>query len=476
MKSSKVLLFIASIIASLALIGAIMPDEGVEVADHHVGFASLHTLVAEHERVDINTHAAEPPEMLQLRDSVDYYRTLVNDGSLRFWLPNGHYLDAFWRTAEQARRRGRTVRVLHYGDSQIEMDHITSRLRSHLQQRFGGGGPGMVPFHTITPSLTINQSTTGHLIHLSSFGDSTVVRSRGDYGPMMQSFRLGGTAGTTLRAAKSKSVDDRAKHFSRVTLLYNDRSGHLGVDFTDRQHRATSRQRNDGKGIGSLIWSLDSTSNNIHLNVSGSADLYCVLLDDGPGVAVDNIPMRGCSGQQFTLVPEEKLTAAYDQMDVGLIILQFGGNSVPYLKSADQISTYCKALGKQIDHVRQCSPKSKVLFIGPSDMSTRLQGQMQSYPILPQLIDSLAATAVAHGAAYWSIFHAMGGHNSMPEWTRQGLAGQDYIHFSQRGADLMGDRLVEALDNSYRLYRLEQRLKKENQEMENKKGGRRKRR
>ena len=49
----------------------------------------------------------------------------------------------------------------------------------------------------------------------------------------------------------------------------------------------------------------------------------------------------------------------------------------------------------------------------------------------------------------------------MPEWTRQGLAGQDYIHFSQRGADLMGDRLAEALNNCYQLYRLEQRLKKE---------------
>ena len=48
----------------------------------------------------------------------------------------------------------------------------------------------------------------------------------------------------------------------------------------------------------------------------------------------------------------------------------------------------------------------------------------------------------------------------MPEWSRQGLAGQDYIHFSQRGADLMGDRLSQALDNSYRLYLLERKAKK----------------
>lgn len=465
MKPGRILLFFACVIAALASLGAVFPDDGFEMAGRHVGFASLHSLVAQRNTEASVEATSEPqPPADGLTDSLAYYRSLVNSGNLRFWLPNSHYLDAFWRNTARARSTGRTIRILHYGDSQIEMDHITSRLRSYMQQHFGGGGPGMVPFHTITPSLTIRQGTTGELIHLSSFGDSTVQRSRGDYGVMMQCFRMAGNATTTLRAAQSSSVDDHAKRFSRVTLLFNDRTGHLGAEFTDRQHRASSRQQSDEKGIGSLSWNLDSASNNIRLSVNGSADLYCVLLDDGPGIAVDNIPMRGCSGQQFTLVPEDKLTASYDQMDVGLIILQFGGNSVPYLKTSAQISTYCQSLGRQIDHLRLCCPSAKVLFIGPSDMSTRIHGQLQTYPILPQLIDSLAATAVRHGAAYWSLYHAMGGANSMPEWSRQGLAGQDYIHFSQRGADLMGDRLSQALDNSYRLYLLEQRLKKANSE------------
>lgn len=462
MKPGRILLFMACIIAALASIGAVFPADGIEVANHHIGFESLHSLAARDKHLIIDTTPTEAPEMLQLRDSVNYYRALVTSGDLRFWQPDPHYLDAFWHRAERARRDGRTVRVLHYGDSQIEMDHISSRLRSHLQSRFGGGGPGMIPFRTITPSMTIRQGTTGDLLHLSSFGDSTVVRSRGNYGPMMQCFRMtGGNASVSLRASQSKSVDDRAKRFSRITLLFNNRGHQLNSDLTDRQHKISRSQSSDTSGISSLVWALDSASNNVRLNVRGNADLYGVLIDDGPGLAVDNIPMRGCSGQQFTLVPVDMLSLAYAQMDVGLIILQFGGNSVPYLKTAKQISTYCQSLGRQIDHVRRCCPSAKVLFIGPSDMSTRLRGQLQTYPIIPQLIDSLAATATAHGAAFWSIYHAMGGQNSMPEWTRQGLAGQDYIHFSQRGADLMGDRLAEALENSYTLYRLERRLKRQ---------------
>ena len=473
MKPGRILLFFTSIIVALATLGAIFPADGVEVAGQHVGFTSLHALVEQRKPVEINTAPAESPEMLQLRDTVSYYRSLVTSGNLRFWLPDAHYLDAFWRVAERARRDGRTVRVLHYGDSQIEMDHLTSRLRTRMQQRFGGGGPGMVPFHTITPSPTIRQSTTGELLHLSSFGDSTVVRSRGDYGPMMQCFRMaGGSATVSLRAAQLKTVDDRAKRFSSVTLLYNNRGHHFAADLTDRAHKANYPLSDDEGGISNLTWLLDSATDALRLTVRGNADLYGILVDDGPGLAVDNIPMRGCSGQQFTLIPSEKLTDAYAQMDIGLIILQFGGNSVPYLKTGKQISTYCESLGRQIDHLRRCCPKAKLLFVGPSDMSTRVKGQLQTYPMLPQLVDSLAATAVAHGAAFWSIYHAMGGQNTMPEWSRQGLAGQDYIHFSQRGADLMGDRLAQALDNSYTLFCLERKLKKENGKTKNEKSKR----
>lgn len=201
------------------------------------------------------------------------------------------------------------------------------------------------------------------------------------------------------------------------------------------------------------MWRTDTVTNGIRLHVSGNADLYAITIDaDSGGIAVDNIPMRGCSGQQFTLVPADRLARAYAQLDVGLVILQFGGNSMPYLRDDKAITKYCTSIGRQIDHVRRTCPGAKVLFIGPSDMSTRVRGQLQTYPQLPAVIDSLAATALRHGAAYWSIYHAMGGYNSMVQWKKEGLAGEDYVHFTTRGAELMGDRLVQALEASFNRY------------------------
>lgn len=460
MKSNKVLTFFSIVIAVLAIAAILFPSEGVSLGKLHLRYPTLHSLVETDSTPNVTYDSTGTAIVkMTLKDSVDYYRQKIDSGDIRFWLPDHNYFDDMWANMEQARGEKRTVRVLHYGDSQIEMDHITSRLRVKMQETFGGGGPGMLPFQTITPTLTVRQSNHGDLTHLASFGDSMAVKSSGNYGPMMQSFRLeGGNATVTVKAANTNRVDNRAKKFNRIQLISNNRGG-ISYEITNLKNKKERHSSQTGRqGVGVVGWETDTTTDGLKMQVSGNADLYAVLIDaDSGGVAVDNIPMRGCSGQQFTQVNADLLTAAYATMDIGLIIMQFGGNSVPYFRDTAQIVTYCQSIGKQIDYVHRCCPKAKILFIGPSDMSKRIKGELQTYPMIPVLIDSLIATANSHNAAYWSIYHAMGGWNTMPIWTRQGLAGKDYIHFSQKGADLMGDRLAEALDNSYELYRLEKR-------------------
>jgi len=454
MKARKILIFLACVMALLAVVALIVPEGGIKIAGLELRYPTMRSVlqsVRERQR-SINTVNNESPEMAALRDSVNYYTSLVDSSDMRFWLPSEDYFDAFWQAAETAQQEGRTLRILHYGDSQIEMDHITSHLRRYMQGNFGGGGPGMLPVNITTPNPNIHLGSAGELTHLASFGDSNAVRSNGNYGPMMQCFRLDGTLALSLHTSNHKNIDDAVKRFNRLTLVYNNLGGKMTATATD-SHTASE------KGISSATWQTDSTDR-IKLRISGNVDLYAMMLDCGSGIAVDNIPMRGCSGQQFTLVNEDKLTAAYKQMDIGLIILQFGGNSVPYIKDTDAVVTYCHSLGRQIDHVHRCCPDAKILFVGPSDMGRRSGGQFKTYPMLPLLVDSLTATALEHGAAYWSIYHAMGGENSMSDWVAQGYAGKDYIHFSQRGADLMGDRLAEAFANSHTLYTLRQRLAK----------------
>lgn len=459
----KVTSVFASIIACLTVVSMVFPKEGITIGNHSYYLPTIQDLTEANTTGSVNIAEARgieiPKEITALSDSIDYLQTSFDQSDLHLWLPNESYLDDFWTIAENAVSDNRVVRIMHYGDSQIEMDRISYQLRAYMQQHFGGGGPGMLPFCTIIASTSVSQSASGSLTHLASFGDSTVVRSRGNYGPMMQCFRMAGSASTFIKASSNSKTDSRLKRFSRIRLVYNDRGGNLKATLSGKKRRQSTSYTSNKKGVGSMLWTLDSATASFNINATGNADLYCVTVDNGPGVAVDNIPMRGCSGSQFTSVNKELLKQAYDQLDVAMIIMQFGGNSVPYLRSKKAISTYCSTMGKQIDYLHQCCPQAKILFVGPSDMSTSERGKLQTYPMLPTLIDSLRVTANRHGAAFWSIYHAMGGWNSMLSWKKQGLSGSDYIHFTPKGAAMMGDRLSTAFDNSYRLYTMKRRLK-----------------
>lgn len=450
----KILLFMCGVIALLAVVCAVFPRKGIDI-----GFATLRmpslekilfgrspdTFSADSLMLDsivdslvVDSLPADSSDILRMYCMVDSMWSF-GDGS-DFSFPDGdrHFFDELFSTMRGAAASGRYVRVLHYGDSQIEMDRMTVRLRRYFQRLYGGGGPGLQPFHPIIPTAAVSHYCGDTLVHLASFGDSTVVRSRGNYGPMAQCFRIDG--GSSASFSTKKTYGGK---ISRVAVLYNNRMGTLTARLSPAQ--ASDNLSNHGS-VCCHEWRLDSAVTNVRVSLSGSGDAYGVMLDGKPGVAVDNIPMRGCSGQQFVQIDSALLSAAYAQMDVALIILQFGGNSVPYTNSESAIRSYCYSIGRQIDRVHQCCPHAKILFIGPSDMSTRLDGEMQSYPCLETMIEMLRRTANSHGAAFWSIYHAMGGHNSMVSWVKEGLAGPDYIHFSPKGANIMGDRLTDAFE------------------------------
>ena len=118
---------------------------------------------------------------------------------------------------------------------------------------------------------------------------------------------------------------------------------------------------------------------------------------------------------------------------------------IPGTTSQSGLKSYMETLRKQIRHIRACAPFASILFIGPSDMSKRIDGEMETYPLVPVMDHLLAKLAEQEHIAYWSLFKAMGGEGSMVQWKNQGLAGSDYVHFTRAGANKVGKILYEWL-------------------------------
>jgi len=210
-----------------------------------------------------------------------------------------------------------------------------------------------------------------------------------------------------------------------------------------------------------MTWQFSAPVEKATLQMKGNAEIYGVSTDGEAGVTVDNIPLRGSTGTILTRIPQDLMRASYELDDTRLIILQFGGNFVPSARSTKAISSYMDKVRNQIAWFREAAPGAKILFIGPSDMGSFSSGERGgSYPRLSEVVDSLKATTLRSGAAYWDLYRMMGGHNSMVQWVRHQppYAGPDYIHFTTAGARLTGETLARSLLTYYDFYDLRKTL------------------
>lgn len=356
------------------------------------------------------------------------------------------YLSAFYKALDSIANK--PVRVVHYGDSQIEEDRITNVLRERWQKAYGGGGPGLLPLHQTIPTRTIRQylsmnnvvqTTQGGPKRYLVYGLRSMRLDTDDYGvmgqvAMMDSSLVKGSEALTMHIEPMNKKLKPHNYFNRVRLLADSIDGYVQVGDTT----LTVRPNN--------ITPLPDSTTNCDIYLHGRGAVYGVSLESDKGVIVDNIPMRGCSGNIFTRMDSTMLSEYFAETNTRLIIMQFGGNMIPQTENPSTISGYVKTMRQQVRYMRACAPHASILFIGPSDMSTLVDGEMMTYPLIPYMDRLLAKMAQEEQIGYWSMYKAMGGKNSMVRWVEIGLAGSDYVHFTHAGANKVGRMLGEWIE------------------------------
>lgn len=448
MKAHSILLFILSAIAALAVLCHVFPSDGIQLGTVTLRMPSLEEILRGEEDEGETPEELMARRMAAIREARknDFLDFFANDPA-RIHLPQDDlaFFDSLFVALDSA--GSHRVRIMHYGDSQIEEDRISNILRDSLQTRFGGGGPGLLPVLDQYYTFSISEGSSAEPRRYLAYGPAEMRGAAGRYGPLAQKSHYDGTVTTTFFPVKENVSPSR--YFNRLTLLSAGSDLYVKCNGAIQEPAASDSIRH-------IVFHLPDSTERVSVTHSGSHDIYGVMLDRETGVCVDNIPMRGCSGLVFTGIKADQLSGFYNTENVRLIILQYGGNSVPFTKTEKQISDFCSDIARQIVYLQEQAPGARILFIGPSDMSTTIQGKMQTYKQLPAIVDSLRVTAVRSGAAYWDMYAAMGGQGSMTQWVRQSppLANEDYIHFTRRGAAKMGDMLYETLMLYYEYYKL----------------------
>ena len=468
MKTRQLVLFLFSVLAGLILLSVCFPSDGLPLGGGiRLRFPSLTEVMGqgggnkEQEEVyeeEDTLPDLTPEELLQMRQDalnaqqIEEFRVYCEKDAARIYMPDNDetYLDGLWETLQLAGNKH--VRIMHYGDSQIECDRITSLLREKFQEEFGGMGVGLVPALQTIPTFTLHSSTTpDDVTQYLSYGPADMRGANNFYGPLARVTHIPDHATIHLVGTGGKDYP-RASRFSHITIITR-----LPATLMLKTGEEDEAQEMALSGSGEPCFytmSFGRAVSNVTLEVEGETDILGIQLDGQTGVSMDNIPMRGSSGSSLMTISRSSLRPFFNRENVALVILQFGGNSMPYL-NRDKLHDFKENTKQLIRTFQQLAPEAKVLFIGPADMARNGEnGEMETYPILPALNDSLRAAADEAGAAFWNMYAAMGGKGSIIRWVEANpqLAGEDYIHFTPLGAKKIAQLLYNTLHLYYRFY------------------------
>lgn len=328
------------------------------------------------------------------------------------------FLTAFY--ASLAESNERVVRVLHYGDSQIEEDRMSQQIREALQNKYGGSGAGLMPLAQTIPSRTVRQQLY--------MNDRFTMPAQGPrrymvYGPKRDQ-RADGLYGVMGQVAVMN--DSLVKGSEEVMAVCTPQDGRKRYT----RWQIFADETISDSIVGDTVW------------LRGKGKVYGLSQESETGVIVDNIPMRGCLGLVFNKIDSAQLVTFYREQNVRLIIMQFGGNAIPSNRNPGTIQGIVKGLRQQVQLIRSLAPEASILFIGPSDMLTQTEGEWTTYPMVPYMDRLLRKMALEENIAYFSLYRWMGGAGSMLHWQEIGLAGSDGVHFTRAGARKAGNAVA----------------------------------
>lgn len=349
--------------------------------------------------------------------------------------PEGNALQAFVQALGQTKEK--PVRIAFFGDSFVEGDILTSSLRDTLQRVFGGYGVGFVP---ITSEVSKFRTTVKH-----SFEGWRTYSIVGNYEEEPR-FGIGGLSAVPQQGCWVDYGAAGGRLPGKISFYYSAEAARhfqyawrdsLAVDTVLRPSQALTKF--DIQGI---------SASKIRLAVAEPDSLfaYGITLESGPGLYVDNLAMRGNSGIALSRISNAMLRDMHRLRPYHLVVLQFGLNVVGE-KDSVSYSGYTASMVRVVQKFKETFPDVPVLVLSVSDRSSNQGGTFKTIPGIMMMRKAQKQIAAKAGVAFWDLFAAMGGENSMPKFVnaKPALAAKDYTHLNFKGGKLVAKKLADAL-------------------------------
>lgn len=361
------------------------------------------------------------------------------------------FFDALARS--EAGQAGAITRVVHWGDSAIGVDGITSAIRHRMQQRFGDAGHG---FHLMAPPNTSYRHQGVKFKHNDKWGKCFIIqkcKGDGHYGLGGVTFRSNGGAQSWFAPSPKRSLGK----VSRFEVWYAAQPGggklQVQVDDGEKALIDTRADKLEDR------WHAIDVDDGVHeLSVRAAAGgrvrVYGVTMERNvPGVVWDGLALVGAFTNRMTEFDAAHLKAQLGHRKPQLAVLTFGGNDM--VRTSMKMSDYAEEYRQVVRRVRQARPEMACVLMSPLDHGEKKGRNIVTMPIVPKMIAAQRQVAKEEGCAFFDTFAAMGGEGAAGRWhkKRPRLVSGDLSHVTFNGQLVLGELFYRALMEAYVAYR-----------------------
>lgn len=373
-----------------------------------------------------------------------------------------HALDAFFQALEKLELlspKDFQIRIAHYGDSQLEGGLITYDIRELFKKQFKGGGTGFIPFYEPCYNLYVTRKLVGNWKRFTCFHDRYSNSFYGYCGTVyrfMPARKSNFQPNLALSPQIAKCIIDvyHPVKYNQLRLFWGKAKTPWKLKVYTKDSLVFEEAYSETDSFFVTEVELKNSPKKLILEFEAieSPDFYGFTLDKDSGLFVDNLALRGHSGNGFHKMNTNFLKTQYEALNHKLIILQFGGNIIPYTK-VKNFQWYEDDLYLLLLKFKKAAPNASILVVSNMDMGYKGANGIESYPTAPKVRDAQKKAALKAGVAFLDVLECMGGSGAIIDWYNKGLALNDFAHLTTKGQKKIAEFIVNALLKNYKLYK-----------------------
>lgn len=358
---------------------------------------------------------------------------------------NYEYLQNFFtKLTELEKDKKKVVRVLHYGDSMLWSDMITSEIRTKFQKDFGDGGRGLVPI--------TNQISRKVLAHKNLTNESQFTWKNLDHRQFInpQIGFLGEAAIPNYSQVIMRHELDSDKLWRDAKLIFRTtqditqiktKAGFKTNIDSLQTLSAESKVKDGCAEIGIPLGESKSLQLEI-TGLNGNTVFDAIQFETEGGVSYSTVSRQGIEISDLLLIDKKSMSCGFTYYKPDLIVFQFGVNESENLARHAFITPekYEKDLEDVIRLYQEILPDSNILLISPIErISKDSKGIYQTMPEILLIRDKQKEIAAKYKVAFFDSFTALGGAGQNDTLYENGFMQPDRTHLNRKGGEFFAE-------------------------------------